>query len=384
VMHVLQNMKHKSTVKDAVSYEFLSGTYRDGSPYNGAIAQLNNADYPWDFTAVTAGETTRTVPQFIRKESRQPGKKAKIAWNGGYILNPELVGKLGLPEEYIGSPLGMLVSDGRMKSAPLFNKPALLFNRDGNIVIRRVNCSAGLHVEWNGGAVDFSTACYNIPDGTGFGYYDLLFPGERIPGNGRVMVRLAGDCIKEIIRTGNNESIQVVPVGLVLAFNQEDFPDNLLEGAVLKLSIPGFEEVLHAVEAGPLLLEKGEVAIDMKKEGWKTENSIRTQAARLDYTDMRGPKIAVGIHKNHQLVVLTVNGRIRESVGATHHEMAGILKELGIDHAMGFDPGGSATLVVNGKTLNISPYNKHYETDGYALPPEPRAVSNAIIGFTTQ
>ena len=61
--------------------------------------------------------------------------------------------------------------------------------------------------------------------------------------------------------------------------------------------------------------------------------------------------------------------------------MAMILKKLDMDQAMGFDPGGSSTLVVGETTLNISPYNKHYESDVYALPPEPRAVSNAIIGF---
>jgi len=48
---------------------------------------------------------------------------------------------------------------------------------------------------------------------------------------------------------------------------------------------------------------------------------------------------------------------------------------------MGFDPGGSATLVVNGKTLNISPYNHQYENDIYSLPPEPRPVANAVIGW---
>jgi len=78
--------------------------------------------------------------------------------------------------------------------------------------------------------------------------------------------------------------------------------------------------------------------------------------------------------------VLTINGRIRESVGATHGDMARILLTHGIDKAMGFDPGGSSTLVVDHQTLNISPYNTQYETSIYSLPPEPRAVSNAIIG----
>ena len=133
--------------------------------------------------------------------------------------------------------------------------------------------------------------------------------------------------------------------------------------------------------AGPLLLDQGQVAIDMEAEGWKHTNSIRTQAARLDYTHMRGPKIAVGINEKNELLVLTINGRIRESVGARHQDMAEILRKEGMDKAMGFDPGGSSTLVVDGYTLNISPYNSKYEQDVYALPPEPRAVSNAIIGY---
>ncbi|MCK5853461.1 phosphodiester glycosidase family protein, partial [bacterium] len=76
-----------------------------------------------------------------------------------------------------------------------------------------------------------------------------------------------------------------------------------------------------------------------------------------------------------------VNGRIRESVGATHHDMAEILKSYDVEKAMGFDPGGSSTLVVDGKPLNISPYNKDYERDIYSLAPEPRFVSNSVMGW---
>jgi exopolysaccharide biosynthesis protein len=119
----------------------------------------------------------------------------------------------------------------------------------------------------------------------------------------------------------------------------------------------------------------------MEGEGWEHKNSINTQAARLDFTHMRGPKIAVGINRKNELAVLAVNGRIRESVGATHQDMAEILQREGMEKAMGFDPGGSSTLVVDGITLNISPYNSNVEQDVYALPPEPRAVSNAIIAY---
>ena len=79
-------------------------------------------------------------------------------------------------------------------------------------------------------------------------------------------------------------------------------------------------------------------------------------------------------------MVLMVNGRIRESVGATHFDMADILLNYGMDKAMGFDPGGSSTLVVGGEMMNISPYNKNYEKDIYSLPPEPRFVANTLWG----
>ena len=88
-----------------------------------------------------------------------------------------------------------------------------------------------------------------------------------------------------------------------------------------------------------------------------------------------------GLDAEGHLMVLTVNGRIRESVGATHIEMAEILREQGAVSAMGFDPGGSSTLVVGGEQINISPYNHAYESNVFALPPEPRPVANIVIGY---
>jgi exopolysaccharide biosynthesis protein len=150
-------------------------------------------------------------------------------------------------------------------------------------------------------------------------------------------------------------------------------------GMELDIKMNDWEEMESAVEAGPLLIKEGQVCIDMEIEGWLTLNSKNTQAARMDYLDSRGPKIAVGIDKSGDLTVLTINGRIRESVGATHGDMADILKTQGLEFAMGFDPGGSSTLVVENKILNISPYNSGYERDVYSLPPEPRSITNAVV-----
>jgi len=251
----------------------------------------------------------------------------------------------------------------------------------------RVNSSGGLVVKNREQEFNFSKEGYNVKsqkkldDKNLCCYYDLLFEKKDIPAKNRVILRLAGNKIKDIIR--DKDTVSLLPVGIHLSIPEPLFrkclwfPEDELNIIIGNID----KDIITAVEAGPLLINDGKISIDMEIEGWKTDNSIRTQAARLDYLDMRGPKIAIGIDKIGNLSVLTVNGRIRESVVATHSDMAEIMKEQEIVYSMGFDPGGSSTLVVYGKTLNISPYNHEYEKDVYSLPPEPRAVANAILGW---
>jgi hypothetical protein len=204
-----------------------------------------------------------------------------------------------------------------------------------------------------------------------------------------VIVRIAGNTVKEIIKTKAEETLSIIPVGITLSIPPALFSTEMFQEALsleIQLEEPEqkpyrWHEISYAIEAGPMLIDEGQQIVNMEEEGWKTANSIKTQAARLDFTDMRGPKIAVGITKAGKLLVLMVNGRIRESVGATHFDMVDILLKYGVEKAMGFDPGGSSTLVVDGNVMNISPYNKNYENDIYSLPPEPRFVANAIMAW---
>ncbi|MHC4513174.1 MAG: phosphodiester glycosidase family protein [Planctomycetota bacterium] len=373
--------RSKQPRRERVEHEALTGVYEDGCSWSGVIAQVA-ADSRLRYSILSAKAKNQTVPEFVRRFDRSHGRRPRIAWNGGYILNAELVGKLGLPESYIGSPLGLIVSQGRVLSPPLFDKPAFTVSRDRSLGIRRVSCASGLSARFGRSVVEFPAASRN-PTSPGVApcFYDLLYPGETLPGNGRTIVRLVGNRIMELRSTEPGEDVPVLPVGLVFSFPGGETPKGWTEGRKLTLELNVLSEVASAVEAGPMLLEDGEVCIDMHGEGWTTANSIRTQAARLDYLDMRGPKIAIGLDDEGTLAVLAVNGRIRESVGATHVDMAEILRARGMRTAMGFDPGGSATLVVDGQTLNISPYNRDYERNVYALEPQPRAVANAIVGY---
>ena len=206
-----------------------------------------------------------------------------------------------------------------------------------------------------------------------------MFDDYELPSKERIIFRFVGNRIIE--RISDKDQILILPVGITLSIPKDHELSSLKEGDICNFEIPGLDNITNAIEAGPILVEDGEVSIDMELEGWKKEKSIQTQAARLDFTDMRGPKIAVGITKKQELVVIAINGRIRESVGATHCDMAEILMEQKAISAMGFDPGGSTTLIANGVQLNVSPYNKNYEENIYTLPPEPRRVGNAILGI---
>jgi glycosyltransferase involved in cell wall biosynthesis len=379
-IHVLKRLENESRGKKTVNYHYISGLYDDGNPYNGVYVKINLHKHPWKFSAVNTKSKPLTVSEFVKEFEQSSGKIPLLAWNGGYILNAELVGKLGLSESYIGSPLGMLITDGRCLSPPLFNKAALLIDSEGRADIRLVNCSRGIVIQWKNHRFELTNANYNNKDPVDdIAFYDLMYPEQYIPGNGRIIVRFSGRTVTEIIQTESGEDVKVVPVGITVTFPGDIFPKDLVLHTETELTVTGFEDISQAVEAGPLLLNNGKESIDMEAEGWKHRNSIATQAARLDYTDMRGPKIAVGLSEKGEMVVLTVNGRIRESVGATHNDMANILAGMGMVKAMGFDPGGSSTLYADGKTLNISPYNQAYEYNVYALPPQSRAVSNAVI-----
>lgn len=384
ITEFLEGLKYKANEDKEVSYQHINGVYDDGMPWNGviAMARMSRKEINWDFKALTSNGSVKRVTDFCHSFEQESKKKALLAWNGGYILNPELVGKLGLPESYIGSPLGLLLTDNKLVCPPLFNKAALLIDNSGKLSIEKVNCSKGIDIRFKESKLKFGADTYNSQEMVnGLAFYDLMYPKKKVTAAGNYLVRIAGNVVKEIVTPGLNGDIEIIPVGLTLLISPEKFPPEMKEGSELDITVHGLENIHHAIEAGPLLIEDGKIAIDMEDEGWKTDNSIRTQAARLDFTDMRGPKIAVGIDAIGELHVLVINGRIRESVGATHYDMAGILKGLDMQMAMGFDPGGSSTLVVDGKVLNISPYNSEYERNRFALPPEPRAVSNAVVCY---
>ena len=361
----------------------LIGLHSDSLPWSGAMAKVHSNEKErsnpiFEFHSVFTKSAT-TVLDMVKNFEKKQKKKIAVAWNGGFMLNPELVGKLGLPEKYIGSPLGLVIKDGVIISLPLYNKPAFTINKNFEISIRETQLNHGLKISAIGGdSLKFNEKDKNCQEPVGPVFYNLLYPFEKIQSKNREIYRIAGNKIIAKIKT-QEKYLSILPVGITISVPAAMKLKGWNVGKQVEFMLPKWTDVLQAVEAGPLLVNNGKLAIHMEKEGWKTKFSIATQAARVDFENLRGPKIGAGITAQNQLVVVAINGRIRESVGATHAELAKILINQGCVKAMGFDPGGSVTLVVNGKQLNISPYNQNYEMNPYSLPPQPRKVGNAIL-----
>ena len=382
VAELVQKLAQPTDIETALDARLLTGIHDNGAPWSGAYCRLN-LNERWQFRTVFAQSRTDTVLDLIEQHRQAGGAAPALAWNGGYILNPELVGKLGLAEGYIGTPLGLLIDQGVVRALPLFNKPALAFGQSGEVSIRPANLFKGLKIGVAGGAeLRFDGGDRNLLDTDRPAFFDLMHGLSEIPLRGRVGYRFAG---RQIISVHSDlETLPCLPVGLTVTVPASQQPDGWVAGAEVQFELPGWETVADAIEAGPKLVTDGQISIEMEQGGWTQSASIRTQAARLDYTHMRGPKIGVGLSDAGELFVVAINGRIRESVGATHAELAKILLDMGADRAMGFDPGGSVTLVVDGRQLNISPYNRDYMRNPWSLPPQPRFVGNAILAVPVE
>ncbi len=379
---------------EALSIRPLCGLYQDAAPYHGISVRLAASRMAGRlrFVLLTSRTPQDTVEDMARRYESETGKTVLAAWNGGYVLNDQVAARLGLRRECVGTPLGLVVRGGRILCPPLFNRPVLATDREGTVHIERSSLAFGgaIHtanptapeIRWRKAAVNPKEIPQDEP-----AVYTLGWPQGAIPLKDRVILVLAGRFITKVITCDDQEAdfVPMLPVGLHVSIPADMYFDELrdyyFEGVLVdyEFSWTGlWPQVIDAVEAGPLLVRAGRVAVDLETEHWPTERSIETQAGRLHDAALRGPKLGVGLTRHGDVVALAVNGRLRDSFGATYQELARLLRDEGVVTAMGFDPGGSVTLVAAGRVRNLPVFNPNHRRSPYVAPPRPRPVPNAF------
>ena len=122
---------------------------------------------------------------------------------------------------------------------------------------------------------------------------------------------------------------------------------------------PAFRNTEDIVGGVPQLIRNGKIEIT-----WEQEKSSKS------FVETRHPRTAVAKLKDGKFLMVTVDGRQKESVGINLNELAALLLEFGAVDAMNFDGGGSTTMFLDGKVVS-KPSDKEGE----------RKVSDAIFVF---
>jgi hypothetical protein len=108
------------------------------------------------------------------------------------------------------------------------------------------------------------------------------------------------------------------------------------------------------VQAGPMLVADGAVAFDpaTDHEGF----SAGAEQFDSDITAERHPRAALGLSDDTLVAVACDGRRTGVDAGLSMLELAAVMLELGAEHAINLDGGGSTTLVHRGHLLN-RPYS---------------------------
>lgn len=113
--------------------------------------------------------------------------------------------------------------------------------------------------------------------------------------------------------------------------------------------LPSRENILHLLQAGPLLLKDWRVVYNRKAD----EEYFRRgkYAFDSDITKKRYPRSAFGKDDEYYYLI-SVDGRQKESGGLTLKDLAYLMKRMGIKDGLNLDGGGSSSLVFKNKLKN--------------------------------
>lgn len=283
----------------------------------------------------------RTVREIARQH------QAKAAINGSFF------------DSRTHLPVGLILIHGRLVSLTKLHRTALGFTRDGRVLIGVPQLSPRLIVGEGDQAVEIPIWGVNRPRKQDeVILYTPEYGWQTKTHRSGVEVVIHQDRVSVQVRPG---PASIPRQGYVLSLHGQScrWAQHLRPGTPVRLDngLPaGWEDVVHALTGGPRLVQNGEIAVTATQENFRRG------------TRGRQPRSAVGITRDHKLLLVTVAGRNgRVGQGMTFGELAGLLRGLGAWDAMGLDSGGSSTLYADGRILNDP-------SDG-----KPRRVSNALI-----
>lgn len=278
---------------------------------------------------------------------------------------------------YTGDPLGLMIRSNEFISEGMPNRVAMGITRDGRVKFGVVKIKGEIAVDktatWLNGINRFLSGSGIVLLTPSFGpksvipenWYMVLVEPEEMP-----------------VRLGQHINARVLAIGFLDAFTGDLPPNTLLlggkgDGAVwllknthvgdnVRLRFTGssqdthgivyqngwpvtygpanddWSDVAEAIGGGPWLVQNGMPSLDWQFEGFK-EN---------EFVMKRHPRTAIGVSTTGELIIMTVDGRQKYSVGMSLYELADEMIQKGAVQAINLDGGGSTQMVIRGLYVN--------------------------------
>ncbi len=256
---------------------------------------------------------------------------ALIAVNGGYF------------KPQTGVPLGSLMIDGETLTGPIYNRVALGITQDKNgtsFSMGRVNLDIKLKNKIAEINID------NINQPRMLSTYTLVYTDKW----GKISPAPPKYGANALVQEGRVVKISASPIEIPQGSYIVSAPfskiDEIqkLKNLSLEINYPEeFKNSNHIIGAGPYLLRNGKIYVDITEE-------------KLTAVGGKNPRSAIGYTDDNSLIIVTVDGREKTSVGMTLNQLASLMKGLGCTNAMNFDGGSSTVMYVAGNVVN-SPAN---------------------------
>jgi hypothetical protein len=253
---------------------------------------------------------------------------------------------------YTGESLGLLETGGQLVTSSLFHRTAMGWG-NGSIRFGVPRWQGTLTTP--GGTLALDSANHQVGKNdlillsSAYGIFELspsvayveakIVEGKFSPG-GVLDLKVSG--------TGVGRPKGIVPKGEVLVVGSGKRASELTsikvgDSLTANLNESGFDwaKVTESVSGGPKLVTAGKIDVEAVAEGFSDA-----------FSTTRHPRTAVGTTHSGDVLLVVVDGRQPQSVGASLAELAEIMIKMGCSEAMNLDGGGSSDLAMVDGPLN--------------------------------
>lgn len=259
-----------------------------------------------------------------------------------------------------GEPLGLLMINNELISAPLYNRSALALGGNGEAFIGNTQLTNEVTVP-SGEVYDFDGVNQQRGLNKMVLYTRHFGPSTQTSPGGKEYSLLPDGTV---LMTQECNS-PIPPGGMVISAHGQaaSWLDRYVKvGTKLAIRSPlsdYWPGVKHALGAGPTLIRGGNVLVTALEEQFKP-----------DITQGISPRTAVGILPDGQMILVTVDGRSPStSRGLSLTGLAYLLQQMGAVEAINLDGGGSTAMAVGPSVVNRP-------SDGVE-----RRVNNALLVY---